>query len=207
MTADHKIGAIVLAAGGSSRLRRPKQLFEFNGEPLVRHAVETAVRSAGSNVVVVIGSGAAQAREQIADLDVEIVVNGEWQTGISSSIKCGLTTLLKGHPEVGAVIIMLCDQPFVEAGTIHNLIDNYHSSGQPIVACEYDGIRGVPALFSREIFPELLALIGDTGARGVIRKDPDRVSAIDAEEAAPDLDLAGDLDRLAILTHKQKRPP
>src|SRR6266852_5251622 len=104
---------------------------------------------------------------EIDGLPVEIVVNNDWQDGTSSSIKIGLNRLLADEPELTAVIFMLCDQPFVDRDTITALIEGYRTSKKPIVACEYENTPGVPALFAREVFAELMALEDDIGAKQV----------------------------------------
>jgi molybdenum cofactor cytidylyltransferase len=104
---------------------------------------------------------------------------------------------MRSDPELRAVVIMLSDQPFVNEKTVRSLIDAYNASGKPIVASEYDGVLGVPALFDREVFDELLALEGDAGARVVIRQASDsRIATVSAPEAAFDVDTPADHHRL-----------
>ena len=188
---------MILAGGESRKLGTPKQLVEFKGKSLLRNAVEVALKCC-ERVVVVLGSRADEMSEEIRDLPVETVTNYAWKDGISTSLKKGLAKLV--DLDVPAAVIMLSDQPFVSEKTIRSLIDKYASSGRPIVASEYDGVLGVPALFAREVFDELLALEGDTGARAVIRKSSaTRVATIDAPEAAFDVDTPTDHQRLQEL--------
>jgi molybdenum cofactor cytidylyltransferase len=191
---EKRIGIVILAGGESRKLGTPKQLVEFKGITLLRRAVETALRCDCENVIVVLGSRADEIREEIHDLAVGTVTNYAWKDGISTSLKKGLTKLDSG---ISAAVIMLSDQPFVTEVTIRSLIETYESSGKPVVACEYDGVLGVPALFDREVFGELMALEGDAGARVVIRKSrPDRIATIDAPEAGFDVDTPADRQRL-----------
>ena len=193
---DPQIGIVILAAGGSTKLGSPKQLVQFKGRSLIRRSVETALAANTKAVVVVLGSNGTKIGDEINDLSVEIVVVDDWSVGISSSLKLGLTKLGELHPEIDAALIMLCDQPFVTEETIRALINSYRKGNKPIAACEYDGILGVPALFARELFDELMALEGDAGARVVIRKDPNRVATVAAPEAAFDVDTPVDREKL-----------
>lgn len=194
---ENHIGIIILAGGGSRKLGTPKQLVEFHGQSLLRRAVATALSCECEHTIVVLGSRAEEIAGELDDTSIEIVVNAEWANGIASSLKAGLKRLTESDPPPDAVIIMLSDQPFVNERTIRSLIDAYRASGKLIIASEYDGVFGVPALFDREVFDELLALEGDAGARVVIRQSPpERIATIRAPEAAFDVDTPEDHQRL-----------
>lgn len=197
MTADKppKIGAILLAAGGSSRLGRPKQLLEFQGKTLLRHAAETLVKSNCDPIVVVLGAETVGSRAELSGLDVSICINDNWQTGMSSSIRSGISDLLKLEPDLDAVMITLCDQPKVTADKINLFVNAFLDGRGPIVAAQYGETLGVPALFSRDLFAELLELDGDKGARDLIRKGT-YVASIDLDEAAFDIDTITDAEGL-----------
>lgn len=177
-----KVGAIVLAAGGSSRMGSPKQLLPYRGKSLIRRAAETATESDCDRVVVVIGNQAPLMRRELEDLTVSIVENRDWLSGISSSIRVGLDELLKD--ELDGVVMMLCDQPFVTADVLNKLIE----TDRPIVASSYEGTLGVPAFFSRELLNELTALTGDQGARRIILNHPELVAAVPFSQGAVDVD-------------------
>jgi len=191
-----KIGIVILAAGGSTRFGEPKQLLQFEGTSFLRRAVDAALSQPDCTVVVVLGQDAAAAKDEIDGLPLKIVVNSDWQVGISSSIKGGLKKLLEDEPELAAVIFMLCDQPFVSRATIANLINNYTSTRKPIVASSYQETLGVPALFAREMFAELMDLKGDIGAKPVILSHAADVCKIDAPEAFSDIDTQADYEKL-----------
>jgi len=117
--------------------------------------------------------------------------------GISSSIKAGLTKLIELRKAIDAAVIMLSDQPFVNERTIQSLIGTYYTSRRPIVASEYNGVLGVPALFDRMMFGELMKLEGDAGARVIIRRYAgEMVATISAPEAAFDVDTPEDREQL-----------
>ncbi len=194
---NRKTGTILLAAGGSRRLGSPKQLVSFEGTSLIKHVAVTAL-IADYPAVVVLGSSAEKIGNELNDLAVERVVNSEWKRGISTSIKKGLGALRKAHPELEAVIVMLCDQPDVSPETLRRLVEKYRQTGLPIVASYYDGTVGVPALFGYEMFGEILALDGDQGAKTLIHKYEDTlVATIPVPEASFDIDTPEDVKQLA----------
>ncbi len=186
-------GAIVLAAGGSSRLGAPKQLVTFRGETLVRQAVKTALASVCERVVVVVGSQATEMRRELKDLPVLIVENKDWRTGISSSIRAGIERI-----DSDGVVIMLCDQPFVTAHVLNDLISTHRRTCRPIVASTYGTTRGVPAFFARELFTALASLTKDEGARRIIASHHEQVATVEFPNGAVDIDTPEDL-YLAIL--------
>lgn len=192
-----KIGIIVLAAGSSSRMKgEAKQALEFENQTLLRRAAHTALCSVCHPIIVVLGANAAVLRKEIEDLPGTIVFNRDWQQGISSSIKTGLTKLLKIAPETKAVIISLCDQPLITANVFKQLIEIHQSTGKQIVASEYENTVGVPALFAREMFDELMNLSGDTGAKYIIKKHINSTAKISVPAAALDIDSLKDYERL-----------
>jgi molybdenum cofactor cytidylyltransferase len=192
-----QVGIVILAAGGSTKLGSPKQLVRFKGKTVFRRSVESAVACDPHGLIVVLGSRAEEISIEAEGLPVEIVINKGWEVGISSSIKAGLARLIESRPDIDAVIIMLSDQPFVDEKTIRSLSDTYGTSGKPIVASEYNGVLGVPALFDRVMFDDLMALEGDAGARVIIRQTAsENIAPIPAPEAAFDIDTPQDRDRL-----------
>lgn len=165
---------IVLAAGASKRLGRPKQLVHFEGEPLVVRAARIAASVAPTIVVI----SSAPVRETLKGLKVAIVENAEADEGMASSIRSGVAAA------DGDVLITLCDQPFVTSEHLRALVD----AGAPIAATGYRGITGVPAFFGKKFRKDLLALRGDTGARRVIDAHPDEVVTVPFEPAGFDVD-------------------
>lgn len=194
MTGDSpaKIGAILLAAGGSSRLGHPKQLVKFQGQALIRRAAEMLVASVCSPVVVVLGAEIERSTVELDGLDVSICVNENWSDGISSSIKAGLRSLLELQPDVDAALFALCDQPFVTTNDVDFLSETFRKTGSPIVAASYGETVGVPALFANEMFDELSTLEGDVGSRKIIRRHTNKVSTVEIGRAEIDIDTPGD---------------
>ena len=191
--ADKKIGLVILAAGESSRLGfYPKQLLEFKGKTLIRHAAENALSSKADLVSVVLGAQAESLKDGIEDLAVEIVINENWPDGMASSLQKGLHKLLAIEPDLSALCITLCDQPLVDSGIIDRLIETFQTGDSLIVASAYAETSGVPAVFSSRLFDELLALESSQGAKKVIVKHLDRVKKIPVPEAFYDIDTRHD---------------
>lgn len=186
-------GIIVLAAGESKRFGGAKQLAEWNGEPLLRRAAETAIRSKLGPVNVVLGAVDEPCREILQGLDVSIVHNPRWKEGMGGSIVAGLKPWV-GKPLDG-IIIMLADQPGVTPQFLRALeatASNPLVQERPIVASHYAGQLGVPAWFSPKRFSKLLMLEGEKGAKSLIRSEP-QVHWLNAPAAAHDIDTPTDL--------------
>jgi molybdenum cofactor cytidylyltransferase len=195
---NKQIGIIILAAGASRRMNEPKQLLEFQGKTLLRRAVETAVESICEPVIVVLGANFERTKAEIENLPVEIVFNHDWQSGLSSSIKTGIENLLKIAPDVVATVITLADQPFVTVNHIYLFAEKFEQSKSLIIAAEYNKTRGVPALFSRQIFDDFKELSGDKGAKAIIEKHRKLLATIDLPEAAFDIDTPQDFLKLKL---------
>lgn len=175
---------------------RPKLLLSYKGVPLLRRAVDAAVTAGCSETVVVLGASADQYRGVLDGTPARIVVNQDFANGMAGSIQVGIEAL---GDDVVAAVIMLADQPFIDADIIRSLIDTYRSSEKKIVVSRYGNVRGVPALFDRALFLELLVVTGDQGARTVIETYPDHVAAVDIPEAsADDIDTPEDAERRGL---------
>ena len=160
------VAAIVLAAGGSSRMEgTPKPLIEFQGETLIKRAVKTATDAGFNPIIVVTGYQSDLVISKLAGMDIEVVENSEWIYGQSSSIRAGLKQL---GDRSGAAIFMLVDQPFVSLELLEKLKDQYMTSMVPIIAPMVEDQRSNPVLFDRITFDELLLLEGDTGGRAIM---------------------------------------
>lgn len=188
------LGALILAAGNSSRLGQPKQFLKIGGETLLNRSIRTAAEAGCAPIVIV--SGAVQIEEMIADPQPIVVLNENWARGMGTSIRAGLRAATLQHPNLGAIVILSCDQPQVRAETILALKAECDRTNKPIVASHYSGTLGIPALFACAIFPELENLPDASGAKPVIAADPSRVAAIDFPEGAIDIDTPGDLAAL-----------
>jgi molybdenum cofactor cytidylyltransferase len=190
-------GAIILAAGGSRRLGRPKQLLEYQGETLLGRAIRLTREAGISPVIVVLGSDYETIRASLQD-DTSIPVhNQRWRQGMASSIQEGMCALRLCAPDAAGVLLMGCDQPRLTGEILHALMAAFDASDEKaVVASAYAGAHGVPAVFPRAKFEELRALQGDKGARSII--DQAQGSVVDVEFPGGDVDIdsPGDLAQL-----------
>lgn len=189
------MAGVLLAAGAASRMGRPKQLLDWGGRPLVRAAAEQALASGLAPLLAVVGAAAEEVMAALAGLPVTPLPCPDYAAGQSASLRAGVAAL---GPETAAAVVLLADQPFVTAQIIARLVAEWRTSGAPIVAPLYRGVRGNPVLFGRAVFPELLALSGDTGARAVIAADLQRVRLVPFDDDRPllDIDTPEEYDRL-----------
>jgi molybdenum cofactor cytidylyltransferase len=199
-----KIGAVILAAGASSRFGQPKQLLPFHGKTLVRTIIDAACEAGCSPVVVVIGSDSEKIRPELAHLNVINVRNTNWQRGIGSSIRSGVEALTKHAPDIGAILLLVCDQPAVNALFIDRLVATHEATKKDIVASSYADTVGVPALFDRSCFPELLSLGDEAGAKSIILQSPERVAQVAFPEGAMDIDTWEDWQKFNALSHPER---
>ncbi|MDX2284704.1 MAG: nucleotidyltransferase family protein [Bacteroidia bacterium] len=190
------IGAVMLAAGASRRLGQPKQLLPFRGRPLLQHAMEQAEGLPLAARVLVLGAHAADIQARIEPGPWAVAVNPGWEAGMGSSLRCGLAECLRRQPELEHLLLLLSDQPFVDQGFLNELIHQHLHKQHPITASEYAGVSGVPVIFSRAYFPELMALGGDQGARRLLSLHADAVRSLPFEGGSFDIDTPEDAARL-----------
>lgn len=199
MSERDEIGIIVLAAGASVRMGKAKQSLEFGGTTLLRRAIQTALDSGCRPVVVVLGAGNEILRSEIKDFSVSIVINDDWQTGMSSSIRAGLGRLLEISGQITGVLIMVCDQPFVSAELLSRIVAVRKKTNAPVVASRYAATLGVPALFSRPLFSRLMDLEDTGGAKKIIKQFENETVAVSFENGKFDIDTPDDYLKLIDL--------
>jgi molybdenum cofactor cytidylyltransferase len=197
-----RIAAIILAAGSSSRMGSPKQILQFRGSSLLRRAATAAIDAGCDPVVVVTGANDDVSRRELNGLNVLEVWNGDWATGMASSIRAGVQRL--GDTEIDAAILMLCDQPHVTADVIAALIAAHRDSASPIVASAYGGSFGAPALFNRTLLPELAQLEGAAGAKHVIARHEAEAHFVTFPAGEVDVDTPEDLSQLTAKAGRSK---
>jgi len=191
-----KVAAVVLAADDSARFGKPKQLAIFQGEPFVRRIVAAAKDAGCAPIVVVVGADAAQITSVLAGLPVSIAEHPNWSNGLGSSIAVGVKHAANIAADLDAVILLTCDQPFVNAAALRQLLKLHVENGKPIVAPAYAETLGVPALFDRSCFANLSQLRGDSGAKGIILARRHDVAPFNFPGAAIDIDTTADYQKL-----------
>jgi molybdenum cofactor cytidylyltransferase len=201
-------GAVILAAGGSSRFGQPKQLLPFRDKTLLRTIIDAACEAGCSPVVVVIGSNDEKIHPELTHAKVMEVRNANWQRGIGSSIRSGVQALIDHAPDVEAILLLVCDQPAVNARVMEGLIATHETTKKEIVASSYADTVGVPALFDRSLFERLLSLGDEAGAKSIILQNPERVAQFAFPEGAIDIDTWEDWEKLGSASPKTiaKRP-
>ena len=197
---------LVLAAGSSSRMGSPKQLLELGGRPLLE-VVLAAVNASGLDDVVVVLGGAAERIQGEVDFGrARVVVNADYATGMSSSLRTGLHSL---GPEAERVVVILGDQPAITAELLDRLLALQAGSGLPAAALSFDGMLHPPVVMERSLWPGLESLEGDVGCRRLIRAQPQLVAALPAPAAGHhpvDVDTPADYRRLLQATATEARP-
>jgi CTP:molybdopterin cytidylyltransferase MocA len=187
------VAAIIVAAGGSSRLGQPKQLVKVDGEPLLQRAIRCAGAAGASPIVVVLGAQRELIRSAINLGTASIVVNEDWEEGLASSIRAGV----KAAAGAAGFLLMTCDQPRVTAEHLRQIIERFESQREPtLIASSYVGIRGVPAIFPSEAAGHLLGLRGDRGARALLQESSWPVLSIPLEGGEVDIDRPDDLAKI-----------
>lgn len=182
---------IILGAGSSSRLGTPKQLLRIGDKSLLRLMAEKAMKINPLETIAVLGFDSDRMRQELEGLPVQIAINQEWTEGIASSIRVGINAV---DSRAGSALIALCDQPAVTSELLSQLI-GLCTAEMPIAATEYNRVLGVPACYDRSIFPQLLLLQGDVGAKRVIAGEIKRVAACPFPGAARDIDTLQDFQK------------
>lgn len=187
------IHALVLAAGQSQRYGSSKLLHELHGMPLLRHALAAAQDACPGRVCLVTGHASEDIADAASGLADQLVLNTEYRTGIGSSIAKGISHL---REEAAGVIVILADQPLVTAAHIGGLIGRWDGDPDAIVATRFSGVDGPPVLFGQSHFGQLSELVGDAGAKQVLRSHADVLRTVEFERAAIDIDTPSDLEAL-----------
>jgi len=187
--------AIILAAGASTRMGQSKQLLPVNGRPLLLHTIDIVSQAGLAPVMIVLGANHKEHGGLIKNSAVDMVVNPQWQSGMGSSLKTGLSHLLKHTPSVDTVVMLVCDQPNITAEHLQALVQKHLISKSPIVASWYANTAGVPALFDKTMFAELLLLDDSQGAQKILRQHAYILSVVDFPDGAIDLDTREDYEK------------
>jgi molybdenum cofactor cytidylyltransferase len=199
---DDGLHAIVLAAGASTRFGSAKQLVRIAGRPMLHATVTRAVDVAGNAVIVVLGARAEELAPLLSHSPASIVINRDWREGLGSSIRSGVARL---PAACSGVLLLLADQAAVTAEDLRRLVSAWRRQPEYVAAAIYGSTVGVPAIFPRSAFGDLLKLRGDQGARALIQRNPDRVVRVPMDSARIDIDTPEDL--LAIESGGTRPPP
>ena len=191
------LGAIVLAAGGSTRMGQPKQLLSIAGKTLVRKTVETALDAGCDPVVVVLGASADLVAQELRGLNIHTTLNPQWTLGIGTSIRAGAQTLLALGLPLRAIALLLCDQPLISASSLQRLFQSHFDSGKDVAVSAYNQTIGPPIVLAPNLLPDLLSLPDAQGAKALWMSRPDIVHEVPCPQAAADIDTPEDFQALA----------
>ncbi len=198
------IAGVVLAAGASSRLGRPKQLLPFQGRPLTQHVIDAAVAAGLDEVIVVLGAQAEEVLEQLVlPPGTRALVNPDYLQGQSSSLRAALRA---AGPETRAAVVLLGDQPTVRVEAIQAVVAAYERLGGPVVRATYGGEPGHPVLFDRSVWSDVATVAGDVGARELLADHPEWVTSVAlAADRPTDVDTWDDYQRLIAQVGREPR--
>lgn len=189
-----KLSILILAAGSSSRLGHPKQLIEFEGRTLIERITETAL-IVSDNILIILGGNSELIIPKLERFNdtISTIFNPDWQQGMGTSIRIGVEKLAE---KSDSILILLSDQPFISTVLLKNMIQIFQKSSNHIVSCLYNQQLGVPMLFDKSVFPELIKLSGDRGAKSFLHLYKDNISTIDFSEGIIDIDTFEDVEML-----------
>jgi molybdenum cofactor cytidylyltransferase len=194
-----RTAGIILAAGESRRFGSPKQLVDFRGRPLLEWVIDAAVHSNLDTIILILGHAHDQILERLderlLEADISTLINHEYPSGQSSSLKIGLSMVRGDHQ---AAMFLPGDQPLITPQLINQLIDTFWKSPRTIAVPVYDGKRGTPAIFGRRHFDALMQTEGDRGGRGLIEAHTGDVLEVETGDPhlLADIDTPEDLTRL-----------
>lgn len=192
---------VLLGAGASTRLGRPKQSIRIGNGTLLEHSVRAALGSGVAHVLLVLGAAIDDIILPPTDQRLTIVINPHWQEGIAASIRAGLQKAQELYPGVQQVLFMPCDQPHINPDLLDKLVNLQQETGKPIAASQYAHTIGIPAVFSRDLFVELMALTGDAGAKKIMLQRLSGTVSVPFPGGEVDIDTEEDL--AALLNDKK----
>ncbi|TYA92110.1 nucleotidyltransferase family protein [Seonamhaeicola marinus] len=189
---------IILAAGAASRMGKPKQLLPFKNSTLLEHSISQALNSKIKEVYCILGANSENIKKTVSSSQITFIDNPKWKEGLSTSIVKGINYLETLEKTFDAVLIMLCDQPFINAHYIDLLMDTFAKNPKSIIASNYGGKHGVPAIFPKKTFQYLAKLEGDKGAKEVLNNGFFNVISVTpkSKEVLKDIDTPEDYESL-----------
>lgn len=193
MSSNYSI--ILLAAGSSSRMGEAKQLLLIHGETLIEHTLKKAIALKPHSLITVLGANHEKIEAVLDVSKTHIVYNKNWKQGMGTSVAAGVQALKKRHPNAQAVLFLVGDQPFLSTLLLQKMIHIYEQSSKTIVSAHYGKTFGVPVLFDKKWWTELMLLTGDRGAKKLMQAHPDDLAFVDFPEGIFDLDTPEDYQR------------
>jgi molybdenum cofactor cytidylyltransferase len=201
---DSPTSAVILAAGTSTRMGTVKQLLSLDCRPLLQHVLDNVRASGVKEIILVLGFSAEAIRREIEAENVRVVVNQNYQRGMGTSLRAGLSAV---DQQAEGALIVLADQPFVRPATLDHLIAEHQRSKPQIVIPTYRGFRGNPVLLDRSVFPEVMALDADMGCRAIFGDHPHGILKVPVDDVGIllDIDRKSDFDALGRVGSRAER--
>ncbi|WP_319589927.1 nucleotidyltransferase family protein [uncultured Draconibacterium sp.] len=200
----NNIPILLLAAGASSRMGKPKPLLPWEGKRLIEHQVNMLL-STGNPVVVVLGNQSESIIPILQGLPVKFTINENWEMGMGTSIATGVRFIKQLYPDCKGVLITLIDQPLITSDHLNTLVANFESEKQQIIVSQAEtGWQGVPVLFDRFYFDELARLKGKQGAKTIFRNYMQHVISIPCGEILEDMDTPKEYDKLQNISKEKQ---
>nr|WP_321412567.1 nucleotidyltransferase family protein [uncultured Allomuricauda sp.] len=199
MSTEANIAVVILAAGGSTRLGRPKQLVEFKGKTLLEHTMDEVGMLGFQNKILVLGANQEEIWNKIDSKGFKVVVNSDWERGMASSIKIGLEAALAEEAGLDCVLFLVSDQPFLERTNLIKLVHTQLTKNPKATYSQYGENIGVPAIFGKTAFPLLLQLDGDEGAKKLLQLDDFNFCTETFKRGGFDVDTEEDLRQLKTM--------
>jgi len=189
---------LILAAGNSSRLGFPKQSVLFQGVPLLKHAVTTAIKAGCDPVYVVSGANYEGDLEILSNIIYHHLINKQWEKGIGNSIRFGVKEILSGNPDCPSIILMVCDQPYLTSEHLTKMIEFSTDPSIEVVGSKYNDTLGTPVLFKSAFFPLLMSMQDNMGAKKLLNKSNPSMKFIELENGEIDIDTKEDIENLKL---------
>jgi molybdenum cofactor cytidylyltransferase len=187
---------LLLAAGSSSRMGQPKMMLPYNSKTLLQHIIDEVKATKNTTLLIVTGCYHTLIELSLIKQQIPLVKNEQWQAGMGSSIQTGMAYLMQHYPAATNVLIMVCDQPFISANLLQQMMAAKLNTGKGIVACTYIGAIGTPVLFDKKYFNQLLFLQGASGAKKLVQQFEEDVVTINFPAGVMDIDTPADYEKL-----------
>jgi len=189
---------LMLAAGASTRMGQPKMFLTYKGKTFLQRTAEAAT-AIGGHCFAVAGAVAGEITLALRPYGVRVINNPLWQNGMGSSIAAGIDGIQQSGNKPDAIIITVCDQPFISSGLLHQLITTQRSTGKGIIASAYNDTLGTPVLFMAAYFPQLAQLSGQQGAKKLLQQYQQDVASVPFPLGGFDIDTPEDYQKLQAI--------